>query len=266
MLLSRWRYYLRSIPTLLWNIAPRLRMIAVFLGVRCHAPFGIVLRGGLHFMVRDALDIWIIKESCLDRVYDCGGSSLHTARVIIDIGAGIGDFSVHAARLSKHSVVYAYEPDPGSFALLQHNIALNGCGNIIAYPQVVGGQSTLVSINRDFTSPVLYQTAAASAGDSAEPPIVSLSLDDIFAVNGINCCDLLKIDCEGAEYNILFQTSAVTLAAIRAIAMEYHDDMIPWRHQSLVALLERHGFCVQCVPSPAHREIGFLYAKRPPTK
>ena len=44
---------------------------------------------------------------------------------IIDIGAGLGDFTAYAAQRSPRGRVLAYEPFPESFALLQQNLKLN---------------------------------------------------------------------------------------------------------------------------------------------
>ena len=50
------------------------------------------LRGsGLQFRVRTAMDVWVIKETCLDRDYEYG-MVLQDNWTIIDIGAGLGDF------------------------------------------------------------------------------------------------------------------------------------------------------------------------------
>ncbi len=65
-----------------------------------------------------------------------------------------------------------------------------------------------------------------------EVTIETLPLDDVFDQNKIEVCDLLKIDCEGAEYAILPAISTSTYRRIRYIAMEYHngrlDDLRMW--------------------------------------
>ena len=61
--LSRWRYYVGSIPTLLTRIRPPLRVLSAFLGFPGRRPFGIELSNGCRFRVRGRMDIWIIKET-----------------------------------------------------------------------------------------------------------------------------------------------------------------------------------------------------------
>jgi hypothetical protein len=79
---------------------------------------------------------------------------------------------------------------------------------------------------------------------------------------GISHCDLLKVDCEGGEYDIFFHTPADTLRRIQRISMEYHDDCTPHSHGELADFLTQHGFTVTLRDNPVHRHIGFLTALR----
>jgi len=72
--------------------------------------------------------------------------------------------------------------------------------------------------------------------------------------------DLLKLDCEGAEYPILLATKPETLKAIRRIVMEYHDLDARQNHRVLKAYLENAGFQVRLRGNPVHQELGYLYA------
>jgi len=72
--------------------------------------------------------------------------------------------------------------------------------------------------------------------------------------------DLLKLDCEGAEYAILMGASAESLARVQRIIMEYHDLDAEHEHTRLVHFLEGNGFSVRLHANPVHAEIGYLYA------
>lgn len=61
--------------------------------------------------------------------------------MVIDVGANIGYYTLLCARLvGKRGLVYAFEPEPQAFALLEQNVALNGYRNVVARRQAVGGQ------------------------------------------------------------------------------------------------------------------------------
>jgi hypothetical protein len=113
--MSRLFYYLSSIPTLLLGFRDWPVLLAAFLRLPVRKPFKVTLRrSGLSFMARSAMDVWIIKESCLDRNYEAASVPVRDGWTIVDIGAGLGDFSVHAARLNPSGAVYAFEPFPES--------------------------------------------------------------------------------------------------------------------------------------------------------
>ncbi|HLY29308.1 MAG TPA: FkbM family methyltransferase [Aggregatilineales bacterium] len=254
MLLSRLWYYLSSIPTLLVGVKNWPTVVG---GLLRRQPFTLELRTGLSYEVRSLMDVWIIKETCLDRDYETHGIPLQDGWTVVDIGAGLGDFSVYAAKKLPHSTLYAYEPFPESFALLQDNIERNVVQNVKAYPVAIGGAAETLGMDTATGVPVRH--AALQASETAGALTVkAVTLDE--AMQEIGQCDFLKMDCEGGEYDILFHASDQALAHIRHISMEYHDNMTPYTHDDLAKFLDSHGFQVKLTPNPAHREIGFLYA------
>ncbi|HEU4324189.1 MAG TPA: FkbM family methyltransferase [Roseiflexaceae bacterium] len=263
MLLSRWIYYLSSIPTLLRGVRNVVPMLRMFLPLPGKQPFVLELHNGLAFRVRSAMDIWVIKETCLDRDYEQQSVLLGDDWTVLDIGAGLGDFAIHAAHHSPRGTIYAYEPSPDSYALLQENIALNEAGNIRTFHRAVGS-APVMTLATASGVPVRFSTAASN-GDSAAPAQVQvqgISLDAIFETHQIAQCDYLKIDCEGAEYDIFFTASPETLRKIRHISLEYHNDVTRFSYVDLMDFFVRHGFTVTHTPNPAHTHIGFLHAYR----
>lgn len=179
-------------------------------------PVVLQLRSGFRFRVRSLMDAWIVKETCLDRQY------LSTARVqdgwtVIDVGAGIGDFAILMAREHPHSRIYAYEPFPPSYALLQQNIALNGVGNVTPFPAAVGA---VRGTARLFLEGDAVQHSVSKRSVNATAPFVevqTLTLMDVHEQNGIERCDVLKMDCEGCEFDVLLNASAEVLQRITQI-------------------------------------------------
>ncbi len=259
--LSRWLYYLSSIPTILVGMRPRGAILRLFLGLPVERPLEVTLDCGARFRVRTRMDVWILKESCLDRDYE-RGAGLEDGWTIVDIGAGMGDFTVHAARRCPNATVYAFEPLPESFARLEEHLRLNGVPNVRAIPEAVAGSGGTLSLYTVTGLSGQHRTAgSAAAAASAEViPVPSTTLPSAFERHGIRRCDFLKIDCEGAEYEILLGLPEETLGRIDRIALEYHDHVTSHVHEELVRFLAAGGFSVRTRPSPAWRELGFLYA------
>ena len=76
------------------------------------------------------------------------------------------------------------------------------------------------------------------------------TLDEIFNANQIECCQLLKLDCEGAELEILENSSPETLKRVRKIVGEYHGS---YKLDDLRQFLESHSFHIDYCQSHIFR-------------
>lgn len=77
----------------------------------------------------------ILDEILVDKLYFQEGVSISPGDIVLDVGANIGVFALCAAKQGAH--VYAYEPIPASFKLLQQNIHLHGLDNMV-HPRNIG--------------------------------------------------------------------------------------------------------------------------------
>jgi FkbM family methyltransferase len=267
MRMSKWMYYATSIPTLLGGVKSWGAIARLPFHKASSQPIRVELRDGCQFLVRSLMDLWIVKETCLDRIYEESPLLLGKDSVMVDIGAGLGDFTVHIACTYPGCRVYAYEPFAESFRLLEQNLALNDMtGGVQAFPLAIGARSGPMRLQTATGVAVRHSTAASgeASGSPATIRVDGLSLDDAFRRLGFSRCGLLKVDCEGGEYDIFFHASPGTLKKIGRIAMEYHDGMTEHSHGELVAFLTRHGFSVRTRPNPVHGNIGMLFADRSP--
>ncbi len=263
--LARWRRklvdYPRAVRSMLTGMAPPLLVARIFLGMAGPGPHEIRLRGtGLHLLVRGPMDVWAVKEAALDRLYERHGFSVQPGWIVIDIGAGIGDVSLLASRAGAS--VAAFEPFPGSFALLRENARREGT-SVRVFECAVAETTGTIALDAGLGDPVYVRSREAGGGLGAttiEAP--ALSLADALDRCGADRVDLLKLDCEGAEYGILGGAGAEVLARVDRIVLEYHE----WDGRSraeLVALLERSGYVVRTAPNRTYPSIGYLRAERP---
>src|SRR5581483_3811576 len=108
------RYYASSIPTFLRAVRNWPGLVPLIFG-RCTV---LQLKNGARLRVRSFMDIWILKENYLERGYESCSCPIEDGWFVIDIGAGIGEFSVLAASQHPNTLVYAFEPFPESFDIL----------------------------------------------------------------------------------------------------------------------------------------------------
>jgi FkbM family methyltransferase len=259
--LSRWLYYLSSIPTLLFGMRPRGAILRLFLGLPVRRPIVVTLSSGLRFRVGTPMDAWVLKETCLDRDYE-NDAPLQPDWTVVDVGAAFGDFTVHAARLCPRGTVHAFEPLPDNFRRLEEHVRVNGVTNVRASQEAVAAAPGTLTLYTVTGLTGQHRTAGDDRG-AAEPAVrvPATTLARAFEERGIERCDLLKIDCEGAEFDIVLGLPDTALGRIARIVLEYHDHVTEHTHEELVRFLEERGFEVRVRPNPAWKELGFLYAQ-----
>ena len=252
------RYYARSLLTLASRVESPLA-VAWTLAVRrrtCIVRF----RGGPALACRDLMDLWVTKETCLDRDYEVHGTPIGSDWRVIDIGAGIGDFTILAARAASSGFVVACEPSPAAIPLLHANLRRNGVRNVAVMAVAIVAQARAVDLVRDR----YHATASTVAGNEGQHRfrIATATLSSALDSLPGGRCDLLKSDCEGAEFDFILHADDTTLRRIDRIVLEYHDGHD--RHRSaLVSRLHRAGFDeLSTWPSPVHANTGLMYAQR----
>lgn len=146
-----------------------------------------------------------------------------TGDVILDIGANEGMFSIMMAKLFPQVKVFSFEPITRTFNHLLDNIKLNEILTI--HPENIGvGKSKMdltMNISRDFSG-----GSSAVIGFNPKDHIQQItkivSLDEVFDIFRIEKVKLLKIDCEGMEYDVLYPSSK--LDKIEYLAGECHHN------------------------------------------
>jgi FkbM family methyltransferase len=261
--LRKYSYYLLSIFELLFGFDNPTLLVKIYLNL---AGSGIktvrLRRRGLQFQVRGAMDVWSIKETFLDRFYEKYGFTIQPDWKIIDIGAGIGDYSLYAAIMQPSAQVFSFEPYLESFVIMQENLSLNRSTNVQVFNEAISAESGELILDLTSGEPLQFQShLKKTVNVTKSVPVNSLSLVDALAKLELESCDLLKLDCEGAEYSILFGTPQPVLEHIQRIVMEYHDDLIQ-NHSDLSRFLSQQGFRVETFPNPVHSHLGYLRAVR----
>jgi FkbM family methyltransferase len=138
---------------------------------------------------------------------------------ILDIGASTGVFAVYAAASAPRSRVISFEPMPSAFALLERNVALNGFGERVqVHHAAVAAETGEIEL---FVDGLLFPSLVKEGTSSVRVP--SISLADVLERHAPDGVDLLKLDIEGAEYDVLYGAAPETLARIAEIRMEAHD-------------------------------------------
>ena len=187
-------------------------------------------------------------------------------QTIVDVGANMGSFAVYAAQQSPAARIYCYEPSPQNFTLLKRNIAINSLGGRVkafqcAIASTSGPREMAVGV-----SPL--NTLLPGADGCPRLPVDCITVGDILKSNQLDVVDLMKINCEGAEHEILENLSDADFDRIANIRLEYHDLDSPGRNgEALARLLENRGYRLerfkrQTETSGLFKRSGFIWARR----
>ncbi len=171
---------------------------------------------------RGTADRFFVEEVFASRAYSPPGYEIGEADVVVDVGGNIGSFAVFAGRRARSGRVISLEPARDSFELLTANVLKNGLSQVTPFQAAIAASSGPVTLHLSDVGTGHHSLDPLLAGPGREEEVVGLSLTDLFDHFGLGTCDLLKLDCEGAEFEIIEGMSSDLASRIRRIAMEYH--------------------------------------------
>lgn len=178
----------------------------------------------------DADNYAVFKEIFIEDFYRLNAilKDVGTQPLVIDIGANRGLFCAMMLSKKPGSKILAYEPLPENTVQFKKFKDLNAAKtkNLQLFEEAVSGtpqktikiftggadSGSIASIYQDFDS-----------RNQIEIDVPATTLTDIFQNLKGSPIDILKMDCEGAEYTILYNTPKETLLHVTTMLIEVHD-------------------------------------------
>lgn len=245
-----------------------------YVGFFCYFPGGKITgkHATIPYMGRDLsfncadAGVWMLEEVFGWESYKPFVKNINFLdRTVVDIGAMLGDTPIYFALLGAKRIV-AVEPVKAFADIASENVSANHMGDVIEIVHAGVGRVPLSDISEDQMFKVVFGSydELKKEFDSKTPVI---TLESIIATNSIEN-GVLKIDCEGWEYDILNSTSDEFLRRFEYVVMEYH-----YGFEEVEARLKKAGFVVSHtkgislhVPERqgkyADMNIGMLFARR----
>lgn len=153
--------------------------------------------------------------------------------VVVDIGANIGMFSLYVYDIAK--VIYAIEPILNAIEPFCETIRENRLDKIRLFTLAIGPKT-----GKGYMNIVEPDIAGGSfLNKDGHREVYEMTLNDFCKREGIDHIDLLKIDCEGGEWDIV-RTTDFNLLRIDKIVGEYHGGRINAGY--FFQLLDRKGY------------------------
>ena len=178
------------------------------------------------------------------------GKIIVNEKTVLDIGANIGDTGIFYA-LNGAKKVIGIEPFPKNFDYAQKNIQINNLDSVITLLQAgCSSKKEIIKIDPDYQSNIESEVKNFKTG--IDVPMITIQ--DIINKYEIPKSSVLKIDCEGCEYDIIENISFETISYFSNIQMEYHLG-----YKKLKNKLESFGYTVKVSKPHATNVILTIY-------
>jgi len=177
-----------------------------------------------------------------------------TNRTVVDVGANIADTAIYFALRGAKRVI-AFEPFPKIFEIAERNVKANGLEDKVILVNAGCGYDGEVRVKEDIESDA--STQLRDFGEGVKIPMYSLNT--IVSKFNVEKGSVLKVDCEGCEYDLFRNASREALDRFDQIAIEYH-----YGYKELVNILKKNGFKTK-ITIPIYRSgmiVGYVYAWR----
>lgn len=168
--------------------------------------------------------------------------TLKPYHTIIDVGAHIGSFSVLVSRSLKKGKVFAFEPCNDTFQILERNKLQNKLQNLQIFQVALSGVRGKTKLYHDIEQGNWGHTITVPISEEGEE-VLTDTLENFFEELQISRCHLLKFNCEGAEFDIIMNSTKKTLDKVNFLLVLYHEDLCQkYKVEDLTKHLRVNGF------------------------
>lgn len=202
--------------------------------------------GGLDVDVPKRL-LHTYKESFFDESYTKGFThplKLKENPIVVDVGANVGYFTLFMLSCYPKAKLYSYEPMPMNFKLLSKYRDENSSLDMNIFNMAVSAEVKTLTLHYDASDS--FTTAATLYAKDDQPDKIEVpttTLEEIMTNNNLDKIDFLKLDCEGSEYEILYDATTTILDRVNVIALETHvSDQSKHNTNDLNQFLKSRGF------------------------
>jgi FkbM family methyltransferase len=203
-------------------------------------PIELPLKRGGSLTADEFITLYLYKKIFVDGCYDVPMSPAPST--IVDVGANTGLFALRMKQLYPRCKIYGYEPMPANYARLVRNLRLNRLDDVETYMQGIGSTTRIDKLFIHDTDISGHSMFASEAGSRAHIDIQLLGLGDMLdRMNGD--CSLLKLDCEGAELQIIQSIDEELAERIDNVVFESRPSL--YDVADAVSHLERVGYQVR---------------------
>jgi FkbM family methyltransferase len=213
------------------------------------------LRDGISLRLGTPLDLLVVKETLVDDVYGLREVVGTPDGLVVDVGAGVGEFTLAAAGRFPELTVLAFEPNPAAFRLLAKNAVACGYANVETMPAAIGTRQQYVLRN---VASGARASAAIGVATTQGVVVSARRLDSVVPPGAIR---LLKIDCEGLELDVL-RSAAGVIGRVEKVVVEFHRHLLAHADEEVADIMRAYGFRTRTRVDRYDDDLGYVYAVR----
>ncbi|HZR23149.1 MAG TPA: FkbM family methyltransferase [Vicinamibacterales bacterium] len=157
------------------------------------------------------------------------------ARLVVDVGAWKGLFSIVFCHLGGTRTAVAYEPSPVGIAAIGALADLNDCATAITIRPVAVGEHAGTALTQVASDGIMSVDAAAAPETAQSVAVVALD-DDLERLSVAP--DLIKIDVEGYEYEVLRGARRTIARHHPTVFLELHLDLLERRGRAAADVVD----------------------------
>lgn len=178
---------------------------------------------------------------------------VHPGTRVLDIGAQSGFYSLLLSRLvGPEGMVFAFEPLPANFRILEENLSLNSIQNVMIRREAVSDLSGNIIFEFPREEVSLIAGPLLESDNLATFQVPAISLDDFVRDTG-RPIQFIKMDVEGAETAVL-RGAVQTLKAFHpSMVIELHHDLPQDGLHPAITLLTELGYQIEWLNEVAYR-------------
>lgn len=155
--------------------------------------------GYVFFLKHFSLYWWRLTESNETKMLL---ESLKPGMTVVDVGANVGYYTIlMSKRVGTSGKVFAFEPDPLNFSILEYHAKRYQCANVVLEQKAVLSKSGSARLYQSQSNPGDHRVYDLGDGRQSTP-VEMVSLDDYFKSLKAPI-DFIKIDVQGAEMAVI---------------------------------------------------------------
>lgn len=178
-----------------------------------------------------------IEEIFFKEIYKTDFQS-NNAPYILDCGANIGLSVIYFKHLYPNAEIVAFEPDISNLAVLQANIEKMQLKQVTIKPEAVWNENKMLQFSSAGTQSSKIESSSLKPSSAGIIEVRAIRLKDFLTKK----VDLLKLDIEGAEYEVILDIED-KMPLIERIFLEYHGSFFDGKKlEAMLSILTRNGF------------------------